>query len=146
MDQTEALKLAFRDHPGPPRRKKRPARTRGKAFTPLHILSSLLACPLLAVSLTVSIYIYTSPYEPPDALRHLIALTGCAAAAKVGVATASLGEMGYHLRNDADGDGVACGSFRAAAALLLEDDRFDEVAFATDGSVRAQGGATFVLP
>lgn len=146
MDETEALKLAFRSDPALSRREKRSARTRPRASLALRILLSLMATPFLATSLTVSIYIYTSRYEPPDALRHLIALTGCAAAAKIGMTPTYLGEMGYHARNDADGDGVACGSLRPAALLPIVGDRFDEVASATDGSILTQGGTKFVTP
>ena len=56
----------------------------------------------------MSIFIRTSPFEREDALRHLVAMTGCSAATKVGVAGAARGEPGYHERHDVNRDGIAC--------------------------------------
>jgi hypothetical protein len=79
-------------------------------LSPLRILLALMSIPVLATSLTVAIFIRTSPYDAPVALAHLIALGGCDAAASVGMAPAREGGPGYHPRNDPDGDGVACGT------------------------------------
>lgn len=82
--------------------------TRRKALSPWRILLRVLGIPILVCGLTASIFIRTSDYPPPDALRHLIALTGCDAALAVGVAPAREGQLGYHAKNDPDGDGIAC--------------------------------------
>jgi len=39
---------------------------------------------------------------------HLVALAGCDAARSVGLGPMRKGELGYHQRNDPDGDGIAC--------------------------------------
>ena len=98
------------------RRQIRAARTRARALSPVRILVQLLLVPVVTVALTVSIYIRTSPYEAPDALRHLLAMGGCDVAAKLNLVPNYRGEVGYHARNDADGDGVACGSAIASVA------------------------------
>ncbi len=145
MNQTEALKSALLQDAPQSKRQLRAARTRARALSPVRILRLLLAVPVVAAGLTVSIYIRTSPYEPPDALRHLIALSGCSAAVKVGVAPAYAGELGYHLRNDPDGDGVACGSEVAGVATFQFEPAQKPV---VNGSqpVRAVGGAKFLRP
>ena len=145
MDQTESLKSALRQEKRLSKRHRRAARTRARALSPVRIMLQLLAVPIVAAGLTVSIYIRTSPYEPPDALRHLIALSGCSGAAKVGVAPAYRGELGYHPRNDVDGDGVACGSvWSDSARVAVEAGGLT----AMDGgqSARDAGGAKFLRP
>ncbi|SDC46234.1 Excalibur calcium-binding domain-containing protein [Ruegeria marina] len=68
----------------------------------------LASIPVLACITAVGIYIRTSPFEPELSLRHLAALAGCDAAQAMGLAPARSGEPGYHARNDADLDGIAC--------------------------------------
>lgn len=115
MSDVDALKIAFREgNPVTPReirrlrRAQRADRTRREALSPVRILMNVLLIPLIAAVLTVSIYLRASPFERQDALRHLVALTGCSAAEKVGLVRAREGAPGYHLRNDLDGDGIAC--------------------------------------
>ena len=144
MDQYDALKSALRGPPKaakPSRRERRAARVRarGPVFSLRKVVLSLMTIPVIAASLTISIYIRTSPYEPAEALRHLIAKTGCEAAFRVGLAPARRGEMGYHERNDLDGDGVACGSGVVA-------DAGPSGGPAGEPSVRSVGGAKFLRP
>lgn len=68
----------------------------------------LLLMPFLAVSIFGSVYLRTSPFAPEDAVRHLIAAGGCAAAAAVGAAPAREGSVGYHAKLDPGGTGLAC--------------------------------------
>ena len=120
MDEQDALRQAFRGDAKPvkplTRRQMRAARTRARALSPVRILVQLLLVPIVTVALTVSIYIRTSPYEAPDALRHLLAMGGCDVAARLNLVPSYRGEVGYHTRNDVDGDGVACGSALASIA------------------------------
>ncbi|SPH24374.1 hypothetical protein DEA8626_03425 [Defluviimonas aquaemixtae] len=96
----------------------------------------LCAIPIVAASVSVSLYIRTSPYRPTEALIHLVAMAGCPAAAAIGIPEAREGEPGYHARNDPDGDGVACGAARG-----------DPLPGATvRDSTRQVGGAKFVRP
>ena len=79
------------------------------ALSPARIAALILSFPVLTVIFAVSLYVRTSPYDPPRALRHLVALAGCDAAFSVGLGpTMREGSPGYHPRNDTDGDGVAC--------------------------------------
>ncbi|MCV2873736.1 excalibur calcium-binding domain-containing protein [Defluviimonas sp. WL0050] len=94
-------------------------------------LAKLMAIPVIAVATAVSIYIRTSPYPPAEALAHLIARAGCPAAAAIGLAGARMGELGYHDRNDPDGDGIACAPATAADGQV---------------TVTKAGGAKFVRP
>lgn len=96
------------------RRDRRIARAeaqRRRALSPIRILFRLSAIPFLAAAIAISVYIRTSDYDPTDALRHLIALAGCEAAASVQLAPAFRDGLGYHPRNDRDGDGIACASY-----------------------------------
>lgn len=105
---------------------------RGVAGFLASAVVKLCAIPLVALSVSVSLYIRTSPYRPTEALLHLVAMAGCPAAAAVGVAGARAGEPGYHARNDPDGDGVACNP---------EGDRAPG-----RETTRQVGGAKFVRP
>lgn len=111
-----ALKTAFREIPSTAilRRYERADRTRREALSPSRILLSIVTVPVLTVGLTVSIFVMTSDYDRRDALRHLIALAGCEPAAKIGMTDMTRGEVGYHPRNDPDGDGLSCDTGRAA--------------------------------
>lgn len=127
------------------RRKARAARTRAHALSPLRILMRVLALPGLSLAVAVSVYVRTSPHDPQLALRHLVARAGCDAARSVGLAPAQEGEAGYHSRNDADGDGVACEPTptRTVAAQVnqgpIEQGR-------SEAKTRYVGGAKFVRP
>lgn len=89
--------------------------TRRRALSPVRILTQLVAIPGIALAVGVSIVIRTSDHAPIDALRELVALAGCGAAAAVNLAPAGKGRLGYHARNDRDGDGVACNEGLAMA-------------------------------
>ncbi|MCE8532983.1 excalibur calcium-binding domain-containing protein [Ruegeria pomeroyi] len=102
----------------PTRRQRRAERTRAKALSPLRILLLLASLPVIAGSTAFGVYIRTSPYPPELALRHIAALAGCEVAALAGLPEARRGEPGYHLRNDADLDGVACGTTLASASMV----------------------------
>lgn len=108
MSDLVTLKQTFSDDPAMTRRSRRAMRTRARALSVPRLLLGILMIPVVAAGLTVSIFIRTSDYDPPDALRHLLALGGCDIAARVLLAPAREGELGYHRRNDPDGDGVAC--------------------------------------
>ena len=106
---------------------------------------SLLTLPIVAGGVAVSLYVRTSPYEAADALAHLVARGGCDAARSIGLAPAYRGGLGYHARNDADGDGVACES------VGFDVGRVQDVAISpptpqSSSSVRIVGGAKFVKP
>jgi hypothetical protein len=157
MSATTDLKGAMRHERAPTRRQIRAAKTRARALSPWRIGMSLLSLPVITVSVAVSIYIRTSAYEPPEAMAHLIARFDCTAARYVGLAPSYRGELGYHARNDADGDGVACEA--VGFAVLLPDaasmstmpDTAPNTAPTTTNPertdpVRMQGGAKFVRP
>lgn len=121
--------------------------TRRAALSPFRILLRVAGIPLIAVALTVSIYLRVSDYPPEDAIRHLYALAGCDAAASVGLAPAWEGRLGYHPRNDPDADGVACGSGLAATASPAAP-ATTTTASAPDPEAgpRMTGGAKFLRP
>ena len=121
MSDTDSLRLALcgTEKPkGNPRREARAARTRAQALSPTRILLQVLFLPVAITAITISVFVRTSPYERQDALRHLAAMTGCDTAEAMGLAPAFEGELGYHKRNDPDGDGVACGDQPAAKAVV----------------------------
>ncbi|MFT4959011.1 MAG: hypothetical protein ACI92Z_000083 [Paracoccaceae bacterium] len=125
----------------------RAAGLRARTLSPWRIGLKLLSIPVLAVSVAVSIYIRTSPYEPEQALAHLIARANCDAARSIGLAPAYRGGLGYHARNDADGDGVACEMNRPfKAAPMVQGMKLTKVEPAAAPSVRMVGGAKFVKP
>lgn len=135
MENETALKAVFRETPNPrnAKRQARAARTRARALSPRRILSLLMSVPIVAASAGLAMYLRTSPYDPPVAVAHLIAMAGCPAAMRVGLAPAAEGQPGYHLRNDAEGDGVACGT-----ALVAEDVALTRY--------RVVGSAKFIRP
>ena len=111
MSDADALRFAFAGNQKSERAEKRARRadrTKAQALSPVRILVQVLMIPLVIISITLSIYIQTSPYERVEALRHLLALSGCNTAMSIGLAPAFRGEIGYHTRNDPDGDGIAC--------------------------------------
>lgn len=129
------------------RRQLRAARIRAQALSPVRIVMLLLSFPFLTTAIATSIYIRTSPFEPSDALAHLIARGGCEAANYVGLSPAYHGEIGYHARNDIDDDGVACeyesqfvGAPSVKSASLSASDP------ATKAQVRVINGAKFIKP
>lgn len=116
MSDSDALNFALRGEPTLSKRQRRAMITRAHALSPGRILIKVLLIPVVMASITVSVYVRTSPYERQDALRHLAAMTGCDTAASMGLAPALEGQLGYHARNDKNGDGVACGEMMAQAA------------------------------
>ena len=145
MDETDALRQVFRGTNKPlTRREIRAARTRAKAISPARILVQILLVPVVTCALTVTIYIRTSPYEPPDALRHLLAMGGCEVVTKLNLAPTFRGELGYHARNDPDQDGVACGNNLAE----VSPNQTIEVPPTDDASSQPLGisGAKFLRP
>ena len=96
----------------------------------------LMAIPVVALGTAVSVYIRTSPYPPSQALAHLVARAGCPAAAAIGLAGARAGEVGYHARNDPDGDGIACAPASAPEGPIAPHQVTETKA----------GGAKFVRP
>jgi hypothetical protein len=149
MSQTEAIRAAlYYQDATPSKRQLRAARTRAEALSPVRILFSLLTLPLLALSVALSIYIRTSDYDPPDAVAHLVARGGCDAARSIGLAPSYRGGLGYHARNDADGDGVACDAIEVLSVGVVENFVISKpVAIQnTSARVRMTGGAKFVKP
>ncbi|TMV10393.1 excalibur calcium-binding domain-containing protein [Ruegeria sediminis] len=100
----------------------------------------ILLLPVTTFGIALGVYLRTSPYEPAEAVLHIVALAGCDAARAVGVAPAYRGGPGYHLRNDPDGDGVACGSAPRAAPRMAAP------APAPEARQRMVGSAKFVRP
>ncbi len=162
MSQTNDLKSAMRHDAAPSRREIRAARTRAQALSPMRILLSVLSLPFVATGVAMSLYVNTSPFDPPQALAHLVARVSCDAAATVNLAPAYRGGLGYHARNDHDGDGVACESVLAfgapapvqgvAVTTKTATKTATETATAPatlsdrNNSVRRAGGAKFVRP
>lgn len=131
------------------RRARRAERTRAQALSPVRILAKLLLMPVVVVALTLSIYLRTSPYGRQDALRHLAALTGCDTARAMGLAGAMVGELGYHARNDPDGDGVACPAPYLAGSgpeIALTPHTYTPAPQNDIAPPRMPGGAKFVSP
>lgn len=145
MSDDTNLRQALRGPAKLSRRERRAIVTRAKALSPLRILLQVLLVPVVTVALTVSIYIRTSPYERTDALRHLAALAGCDTARSMGLAPAYEGQLGYHARNDKDGDGVACGEAVIVSSVLPEIPAMSAGAVDDPGTHRVSG-AKFVKP
>lgn len=137
MSDYPDLRATFRDDPTPSKRQIRAARTVAEAVSIRRILWKILMTPLVALGIAMTIYVWTSPYERTDALRHLVALSGCEAAQGIGLSPAFAGELGYHAKNDPDGDGVACDTPEIAAV---------HVAPAAPASETPLRGARFLSP
>lgn len=103
----------------------------------------LLSLPVIACSVGISAYIRTSPYEPEAALQHLVAMWGCDAARSVGLGQTSVGEPGYHLRNDGDQDGIACEPYRHDSTVgTVQGGREVPNVRITHGASASQGNET----
>ena len=153
MADLNALNAAFREDPKAgrsdgtaSRRELRAMRTRAQALSPLRILSQVLLVPVVTIAMTVSIYTRISPYERTDALRHLAALAGCDTAASMGLAPAFEGGLGYHVRNDPDGNGIACESAAFAARPAAPVPPAATRAPVSDERANVRGGAKFIRP
>lgn len=117
MEDMDALRSALCTDPKPTRRERRARATLAYALSPRRILMQVLLLPVAIVAIAISVYVRTSPYDGGDALRHLAALAGCDTALSMGLAPAMQGEIGYHARNDSDGDGIACAEYASAALM-----------------------------
>lgn len=154
MDDTDDLRRAFlgvekdrraRAPSGPSapsetrrRRIERAQRRLRRAYSPLRILMLVVMSPVVAMGMATSIYISTSPFAPPDALGHVVAMGGCEAAAVVGLVPARPGQPGYHAALDPDGDGRTCLAADAEVAQA-------EAAMPGDAAgTRQSGGAKFL--
>ena len=149
MSDTKAIRAAlYHQDTTPSKRQLRAARTRAEALSPVRILVSFLTLPLLALSVALSIYVRTSIYDPPDAIAHLVARGGCDAALSIGLAPSYRGGLGYHARNDVDGNGVACDSTDILPVEVVENPIISKpVAIQnTSARIRMTGGAKFVRP
>lgn len=148
MSEIQAIRAALYHEEGPSKRQLRAARTRAEVLSPVRIILSILTLPPLALSVALSIYIRTSDYDPPDAVAHLLARGGCGAARSVGLAPSYRGGLGYHARNDVDGDGVACDGTEVLSVEVVENSVLSKpVAIQnTSASIRMKGGAKFVKP
>ena len=158
MSQLDDLKFAMRHMAEPSKREIRAARTRAQALSPWRIFKSLLSLPIVTIAVTVSLYVRTSDYDPPDALAHLVARTGCDAAWAIGLAPSYRGQLGYHARNDPDGDGVACDGARIGQGRTIQSAILDATAPQTNPvadpvpdptpglSNRMVNGAKFIRP
>ncbi len=129
--------------------------TRRRALSPFRIVLRLATIPVLAVTVTLSLFLKTSEYPPVDALRHLVAMAGCSAAEVVDLAPARDGDIGYHARNDPEGDGIACGTGQVAVSRsasgpvsvpVSEPASEPQSVGAETPSVRMEGGAKFLRP
>jgi Excalibur calcium-binding domain len=137
----------MRHEPPASRRQLRAAHTRARALSPARIVVLFLSFPLLASAVATSLYIRVSPYDPTTALAHLIARFGCDAATYVDLAPAYRGEIGYHARNDTDGNGVTCeASSELTTATTLDATVPVTAEPAGDAPVRMISGAKFVKP
>ncbi len=146
MSETKTL------HAGPERsarvkrRERRADRTRAEALSPVRLVIRVLALPIVISGVALSVYLRTSPYESPEAMMHLVARAGCDAAGYIGLAPAYRGELGYHARNDTDGDGVACEAAVSSGSLPLQGQGFGAPAPTNAPSERMVGGAKFIKP
>ncbi len=127
------------ENPPLTRRQKRAERLRREALSPRRILSLILILPGVMMIVALSVYLRTSPYYPTDAMMHLLARGGCDMARRIGLAGARRGEIGYHARNDHDGNGVACEIPGARMSL-------QEPLIGNAGDGRSDTGAKFIRP
>ncbi len=97
-------------------RHKRAEALRKRALSPVRILIMVLMLPVTTLGIAVGVYLRVSEFESEEALIHLIALAGCKPVEAIVPGPFLAGEAGYHLRNDPDGDGVACGTYSVDSA------------------------------
>ncbi|MFQ6547704.1 excalibur calcium-binding domain-containing protein [Aestuariibius sp. 2305UL40-4] len=104
----ETSLTSVRETRGHRRRSARAERELAKTFSPVNLLIRIIFLPLTVALVAFGVYLRTSPYSPAEAALHLVPLAGCEAAKKFGLAPAQRGGLGYHSKNDPDGDGIAC--------------------------------------
>ncbi|MFQ6553805.1 excalibur calcium-binding domain-containing protein [Aestuariibius insulae] len=122
--------------PRPTRRQRRADRERAKVLSLHFILTRILLLPLVVLSISLSIYIRTSPFPMQVTIAHLMSMSGCRMTQHLGLAPAVKGAPGYHARNDANGNGVAC-----ETGVFV-----DTAQPAGSQSTRSVSGAKFVRP
>ncbi|WP_170762450.1 excalibur calcium-binding domain-containing protein [Ruegeria lacuscaerulensis] len=113
---------------------------RRRALSPVRILIMVLMLPVTTLVIAVGVYMRTSEFEPEEALIHLIALAGCKPVESLVPGPFLAGGPGYHLRNDPDGDGVACGTYSLPTTQNTSPQQ------AESPGRRAVGNAKFVRP
>lgn len=141
MSDDTSLRSAFLTPEKPSKNVRRARRSVREALSPFRILWRIAMVPVVTLSLTIGIFARYGPYEQEDALKHLYAMKGCDAAAEVGLSGAFAGELGYHSKNDPDGDGIACPvdnplNTRASATPVE----------AAESTPRVSTGAKFIRP
>ncbi len=122
--------------PRPTRRQRRADRERAKVLSLHFILTRILFLPVVIASISLSIYIRTSPFPMQVTIAHMMSMSGCAMTRHLGLAPAVKGAPGYHVRNDANGNGVAC-----ETGVYV-----DTAQPAESRSTRSVSGAKFVRP
>lgn len=139
--------------PSPERVARRPSKARDRSerkrvriFSPVRVIFLLASMPVIAASVALSLYVRTSPYSPQNAMLHLVAMSGCNGAKAVGLAPATKGRVGYHERNDPDGNGVACEPEDAVAEAALAGPMILSNGEQRDSDARIVGGARFIKP
>lgn len=130
------------------RRQRRADATRRRALSPWRILFMVLTLPVTVAGIALGIYLRTSEYDRTGAMMHLWALAGCEAARSVGLGPMRKGQLGYHERNDPDGNGIACETgatdrFNAPAPVQSVAPRPDR---SNSQTQRKIGAAKFVRP
>ena len=110
MTLNESEQSSNKKSPRAAARHRRADATRRRALSPFRIILMILMLPATTAAIAVGVFLRTSEFEGPDALLHLVALAGCERAEALVPGPYRDGEPGYHARNDANGDGVACGA------------------------------------
>lgn len=121
-------------------RVKRAEALRKRALSPVRILIMVLMLPVTTLVIAAGVYLRTSEFGREEAAIHLIALAGCPAVESLVPGPFLAGEPGYHLRNDPDGDGVACGTTASAPVQHAAPQRAER------SGQRAIGNAKFLRP
>jgi len=106
----------------------------------------VLSLPVTVAGIALGVYLRTSEYDRTGAMMHLWALAGCEAAQSVGLGPMRRGQLGYHTRNDPDGDGIACETgpvYRPQGVVPVQSAR---PAPEQDQARRRVGTAKFVRP
>ncbi|UWR07608.1 MULTISPECIES: excalibur calcium-binding domain-containing protein [Ruegeria] len=144
------LKTTVYNEPAPDprlaRRQRKADALRRHALSPLRILLMVLALPLTTGMIALGVYLRTSDLERTEAVMHLVALAGCDAARSVGLGPMREGQLGYHKRNDPDGDGIACESSVRAATRSAVPVQAPASTQSAAPKPRAVGNAKFVRP
>ncbi|WP_170466972.1 excalibur calcium-binding domain-containing protein [Ruegeria arenilitoris] len=119
---------------------------RRRALSPVRIVLMVLMLPATTAAITVAVYLRTSEFESHEALLHLIAMVSCDTAGSLIPGPYRKGEPGYHARNDADGDGVACGTIAPITATPQSAEALQSPLRPEAPQSRQLGTAKFVRP